>query len=169
MAPYDQPVGPGFWERTTMSATAAKTKRSTRAALGPYGHVGKIVGELDDRLGVAKGGRVFLDKIFPDHWSFMLGEISLYSFVVLLATGVFLSLYFVPSADQVIYHGSYTAAGRPVGVGGLPVDGRHLLRRARRPARAPDAPLGGRHLHRRRSSCTWPASSSPAPSASRAS
>ncbi len=90
-----------------MSATAAKTKRSTREAMGPYGHVGKIVGELDDRLGVAKGGRVFLDKIFPDHWSFMLGEIALYSFVVLLATGVFLSLYFVPSTQQVIYHGSY--------------------------------------------------------------
>jgi ubiquinol-cytochrome c reductase cytochrome b subunit len=90
-----------------MSDTAAKTKRSTRAALGPYGHVGKVVGELDDRLGVAKGGRVFLDKIFPDHWSFMLGEIALYSFVVLIATGVFLSLYFVPSTQQVIYHGSY--------------------------------------------------------------
>ncbi len=90
-----------------MSDTAAKTKRNTREAMGPYGHVGKIVGELDDRLGVAKGGRVFLDKIFPDHWSFMLGEISLYSFVVLLATGVFLSLYFVPSTQQVIYHGSY--------------------------------------------------------------
>ena len=107
MAPYDQPVGPGFWERTHMSATAAKTKRSTKAAMGPFGQVGKIVDELDDRLGVAKGGRVFLDKIFPDHWSFMLGEISLYSFVVLLATGVFLSLYFVPSTQQVIYHGSY--------------------------------------------------------------
>ena len=68
--------------------------------MGPYGQVGKIVDELDDRLGVAKGGRVFLDKIFPDHWSFMLGEIALYSFVVLLATGVFLSLYFVPSASR---------------------------------------------------------------------
>ncbi|MBV8462316.1 MAG: ubiquinol-cytochrome c reductase cytochrome b subunit [Acidimicrobiales bacterium] len=75
--------------------------------MGPYGPVSKIVGELDDRLGVAKGGRVFLDKIFPDHWSFMLGEISLYSFVVLLATGVFLSLFFVPSTAQSIYHGSY--------------------------------------------------------------
>ena len=62
---------------------------------------------LDDRLGVSKGGRSFLDKIFPDHWSFLLGEIALYSFVVLIATGVFLSLYFVPSAQQVIYHGSY--------------------------------------------------------------
>ncbi len=90
-----------------MSDTAVKTKRSTKAALGPFGRVGQAVDELDDRLGVAKGGRVFLDKIFPDHWSFMLGEISLYSFVVLLATGVFLSLYFVPSTQQVVYHGSY--------------------------------------------------------------
>ncbi|HUY66524.1 MAG TPA: ubiquinol-cytochrome c reductase cytochrome b subunit [Acidimicrobiales bacterium] len=62
---------------------------------------------LDDRLGIAKGGRTFLDKIFPDHWSFMLGEIALYSFVVLLATGVFLSLYYVPSAHEIVYHGSY--------------------------------------------------------------
>jgi ubiquinol-cytochrome c reductase cytochrome b subunit len=91
-----------------VSDTSATTKRSKKQALGPYGHVGKVVGELDDRLGVAKGGRVFLDKIFPDHWSFMLGEISLYSFVILLATGVFLSLYYVPSTQQVIYHGSYT-------------------------------------------------------------
>jgi ubiquinol-cytochrome c reductase cytochrome b subunit len=62
---------------------------------------------VDDRLGVAKGGRTFLDKIFPDHWSFMLGEIALYSFVVLLATGVFLSLYYIPSAHEIVYHGSY--------------------------------------------------------------
>ena len=90
-----------------MSTTSADTKRSARAAMGPYGHVGKLVDELDDRFGLAKGGRVLLDKIFPDHWSFMLGEIALYSFVVLLATGVFLSLYFVPSTSQVVYHGSY--------------------------------------------------------------
>jgi len=92
-----------------MSDTGVKTKRSTRAARGPFGQVGQIVDELDDRLGVAKGGRVFLDKIFPDHWSFMLGEISLYSFIVVLATGVFLSLYFVPSTNQVLYpaHGTY--------------------------------------------------------------
>ncbi|HEY1653290.1 MAG TPA: cytochrome bc complex cytochrome b subunit [Acidimicrobiales bacterium] len=90
-----------------MTDTAARTKRSTKQAMGPYGQVGKIIDELDDRLGVAKGGRVFLDKIFPDHWSFMLGEIALYSFVVLIATGIFLSLYFVPSASQVLYHGAY--------------------------------------------------------------
>jgi ubiquinol-cytochrome c reductase cytochrome b subunit len=90
-----------------MTDTSARTKRNSKAALGPYGKVGNIVNELDDRLGVAKGGRVFLDKIFPDHWSFMLGEISLYSFIVLIATGVFLALYYVPSSTQVLYHGSY--------------------------------------------------------------
>ncbi len=62
---------------------------------------------VDDRLGIAKGGRTFLNKIFPDHWSFMLGEIALYSFVLLLATGVFLTLYFVPSGHEIVYHGSY--------------------------------------------------------------
>ena len=133
-----------------MSDAAINTKRSTKAAMGPFGQIGKVVGELDDRLGVAKGGRVFLDKIFPDHWSFMLGEISLYSFVVLLATGVFLSLFFVPSTNQVLYplHGTYVPLRGPMGVGGLQVDRRHLLRCAGRPAHAPDAPLGGRHLHR---------------------
>jgi len=70
---------------------------------------------LDDRLGVAKGGRTLLDKIFPDHWSFLLGEIALYSFIILLATGVFLSLYFVPSSSDVIYHGAY-----------LPLRGAHM-------------------------------------------
>jgi ubiquinol-cytochrome c reductase cytochrome b subunit len=89
-----------------MSDTAA-TKRTRRESMGPFGPVGKVVDELDERLGVAKGGRVFLDKIFPDHWSFMLGEIALYSFVVLIATGIFLALFFVPSANQIIYHGPY--------------------------------------------------------------
>ena len=83
------------------------TKRAQRAQAGPYGKVGQVLGELDDRLGVAKGGRTFLDKIFPDHWSFMLGEIALYSFVVLLATGIFLTLYYIPSQDLTTYTGSY--------------------------------------------------------------
>jgi ubiquinol-cytochrome c reductase cytochrome b subunit len=46
-------------------------------------------------------------KVFPDHWSFLLGEIALWSFVVLLLTGTFLALFFVPSTAPVIYHGSY--------------------------------------------------------------
>jgi ubiquinol-cytochrome c reductase cytochrome b subunit len=66
----------------------------------------KAIGWLDDRLGVGKG-RSLLDKIFPDHWSFLLGEIALYSFIVLVLTGIFLSLYFVPSTHEIVYHGPY--------------------------------------------------------------
>ncbi len=48
-----------------------------------------------------------MKKVFPDHWSFMLGEIALWSFVILLLTGTYLALFFVPSAAPVTYHGSY--------------------------------------------------------------
>src|SRR5215217_9516082 len=61
----------------------------------------------DDRLGLAKLGRKNLRKVFPDHWSFMLGEIALYSFIILLLTGVFLTLWFKPSMGEVVYQGSY--------------------------------------------------------------
>src|SRR5690606_12049395 len=49
-----------------------------------------------------------MKKVFPDHWSFMLGEIALYSFVILLLTGTFLTLWFQPSMHEVAYDGSYT-------------------------------------------------------------
>jgi ubiquinol-cytochrome c reductase cytochrome b subunit len=64
-------------------------------------------GWLDDRFHGARGLRVFMRKVFPDHWSFMLGEIALWSFVILLLTGTFLALFFVPSTSEVVYHGSY--------------------------------------------------------------
>jgi ubiquinol-cytochrome c reductase cytochrome b subunit len=63
---------------------------------------------LDDRFRGAKGVRGFLRKIFPDHWSFLLGEIALYSFIILLLTGTFLTLFFKPSMSEVVYHGTYT-------------------------------------------------------------
>src|SRR5512145_792614 len=61
----------------------------------------------DDRLGLAGLAKKNLRKVFPDHWSFMLGEIALWSFVVLLLTGVFLTLWFKPSMGEVVYDGSY--------------------------------------------------------------
>ena len=64
-------------------------------------------GWLDDRFHGARGMRGLMRKVFPDHWSFLLGEIALWSFVVLLLTGTFLSLFFVPSMTEVTYHGSY--------------------------------------------------------------
>jgi len=64
-------------------------------------------GWLDDRFHGARGFRVFFRKIFPDHWTFLLGEIALYSFIILLLTGTFLTLFFQPSMTPVVYHGSY--------------------------------------------------------------
>jgi len=62
---------------------------------------------LDERTGLSKFMKKNLGKIFPDHWSFMLGEIALYSFIVLLLTGVYLSLFFKPSMTEVVYNGSF--------------------------------------------------------------
>jgi ubiquinol-cytochrome c reductase cytochrome b subunit len=62
---------------------------------------------VDDRLGSANFLRRSMNKVFPDHWSFMLGEIALYSFVILLLTGVYLTLFFHASSREVIYNGSY--------------------------------------------------------------
>ncbi|MEV0290147.1 MULTISPECIES: cytochrome bc complex cytochrome b subunit [unclassified Kribbella] len=63
---------------------------------------------VDDRLGIAKIGRKNLRKVFPDHWSFMLGEIALYSFIILILTGIFLTFWFKPSMAEIEYQGSYS-------------------------------------------------------------
>ena len=62
---------------------------------------------VDDRLGASGYLRRSLNKVFPDHWSFMLGEIALYSFVILLLTGTYLSFFYTPSLTEVVYNGSY--------------------------------------------------------------
>ena len=62
----------------------------------------------EQRVGAAKGIKWVLRYVFPDHWSFLLGEIALYSFLILVATGIFLTLYYIPGDSQVIYHGPYT-------------------------------------------------------------
>lgn len=68
---------------------------------------GRAARWLDDRIGAARFAKKALDKVFPDHWSFMLGEIALYAFVVLVLTGLYLTFFFVPDARHVVYHGSY--------------------------------------------------------------
>ncbi|GAA1167687.1 ubiquinol-cytochrome c reductase cytochrome b subunit [Streptomyces hebeiensis] len=62
---------------------------------------------LDRRLPVSEAVRTLLRKAFPDHWSFLLGELALYSFLVLVVTGSYLTLFFRPGTAQVVYHGSY--------------------------------------------------------------
>lgn len=67
----------------------------------------KAVDGLDKRFGLAESGHKLLNHIFPDHWSFFLGEIAMYAFVILVATGIWLALFFVDSTRQVVYHGAY--------------------------------------------------------------
>jgi ubiquinol-cytochrome c reductase cytochrome b subunit len=67
----------------------------------------KPVAALDSRLTIGKLAKDNLRKVFPDHWSFLLGEIALYSFIVLLLSGTFLTLFFKPSMIEVVYQGSY--------------------------------------------------------------
>lgn len=62
---------------------------------------------VDERLGVAGVLKEFGRKIFPDHWSFMLGEVALYSFLVLLLSGTFLTFFFQPAMTEVVYDGVY--------------------------------------------------------------
>ncbi|QFY07645.1 ubiquinol-cytochrome c reductase cytochrome b subunit [Nonomuraea phyllanthi] len=87
------------------AAVSIVPKRPRRAAVpkviaGPSRY-------LDDRLGAAGFAKRNLRKIFPDHWSFLLGEIALYSFVILLLTGTFLTFWFKPSMQEVTYSGPY--------------------------------------------------------------
>ncbi|MBB2934067.1 ubiquinol-cytochrome c reductase cytochrome b subunit [Amycolatopsis bartoniae] len=62
---------------------------------------------MDQRYHLAAGLRRQMNKVFPTHWSFLLGEMALYSFIVLIATGVYLTLFFDPSMAEVTYHGSF--------------------------------------------------------------
>ena len=62
---------------------------------------------VDDRLGSSAFTRSALNKVFPDHWSFMLGEIALYCFVILVLTGTFLTFFFDASLGETTYTGSY--------------------------------------------------------------
>jgi ubiquinol-cytochrome c reductase cytochrome b subunit len=66
-----------------------------------------MAGWLDDRTGAAKPVGYLMKKVFPEHWSFMLGEVAMYSLIICLLTGTFLTFWFVPSAGQVVYDGSY--------------------------------------------------------------
>ncbi|HHW84162.1 MAG TPA: cytochrome bc complex cytochrome b subunit, partial [Actinomycetales bacterium] len=79
------------------------TKKPLQASGQHKTAAGKTGDWLDQRTGAAKAIKEFARKVFPDHWSFLLGEVALYSFLVLVLTGVFLALYFDPSMTHVVY------------------------------------------------------------------
>jgi ubiquinol-cytochrome c reductase cytochrome b subunit len=70
---------------------------------------------VDERSGSAPLLRKTLRYLFPDHWSFLLGEVALYAFITLVATGIYLTFFFVDSTADVVYHGPYA-----------PLQGQHM-------------------------------------------
>ncbi|PBC71865.1 cytochrome b/b6/petB-like protein [Streptomyces sp. TLI_235] len=79
-------------------------RRGTPAAPG---RAQRAADWADGRLGLYALAKSNIRKVFPDHWSFMLGEICLYSLVVIILTGVYLTLFFKPSMAETVYHGPY--------------------------------------------------------------
>ncbi|MEU5419157.1 cytochrome b N-terminal domain-containing protein [Streptomyces sp. NPDC001407] len=67
----------------------------------------RVADWADGRLGIYSLAKANMRKIFPDHWSFMLGEVCLYSFLIIILTGVYLTLFFHPSMEETVYHGPY--------------------------------------------------------------
>ncbi|MEV7218157.1 cytochrome bc complex cytochrome b subunit, partial [Kitasatospora cineracea] len=84
---------------------SASKPASTRAK--PANKAEAAADWVDGRVGLYSLAKANLRKIFPDHWSFMLGEICLYSFIIIILTGVYLTLFFKPSMAETVYHGSY--------------------------------------------------------------
>ncbi|RAV34575.1 cytochrome bc1 complex cytochrome b subunit [Corynebacterium heidelbergense] len=71
------------------------------------GRLATAANNMDERYTAAGVVRPQINKVFPTHWSFMLGELALYSFVILILSGVYLTLFFDPSMSKVIYDGAY--------------------------------------------------------------
>lgn len=46
-------------------------------------------------------------RVFPDHWSLLFGQIAFYSFVMIMLSGVVLTVYYEPSLGHVVYDGPY--------------------------------------------------------------
>ncbi|MFD3520296.1 cytochrome bc complex cytochrome b subunit [Streptomyces sp. NPDC058653] len=82
--------------------STASDEKSRQAPAGE-----RVADWADGRLGIYGAAKGMVRKVFPDHWSFMLGEIALWSFVVIILTGVYLTLFFHPSMNEVVYDGSY--------------------------------------------------------------
>jgi ubiquinol-cytochrome c reductase cytochrome b subunit len=89
-----------------MTDAVPPRRRRTKEPL-PAKATRAAVDYVDDRFTGSRWIRATLNKVFPDHWSFMIGEIALYSFVILLLTGTFLTLFFDSSVERVVYQGTY--------------------------------------------------------------
>ncbi len=94
-----EPAVPVEGRQPVTDAPVERTEMRNRA--------GRLGRWIDARIGLARVGRTALQKIFPNHWSFLLGEVALYSFLVLLLTGIYLTFFYDRTPTSVTYHGSY--------------------------------------------------------------
>ena len=88
------------------TATTTDAPRTTSFS-GPSTFTGRAANYIDERTSISAVVREFGRKIFPDHWSFLLGEVALYSFIVILISGTFLTFFFQASMAEVQYNGAY--------------------------------------------------------------
>ena len=105
---------------TTVKPGGSRKSAATANPTGPKPApkvLKKALGEVDSRFGLAGYLKRSMNKVFPDHWSFMLGEIALYSFIVLLLSGTFLTFFFRPGTNIV----TYPTTGNYVPLRGLPM------------------------------------------------
>jgi ubiquinol-cytochrome c reductase cytochrome b subunit len=79
------------------------TTRERAAAQKRYSTQKSVMDTVDERFGSSRFLTSVLDKIFPDHWSFMIGEVAMDSLIVLIVTGVYLTFFYVPSSTDVVY------------------------------------------------------------------
>ena len=79
----------------------------TSSAGGSSSKGAEALDQLDQRFHPAAGLRKQFNKVFPTHWSFMLGEVALYSFIIVILSGVYLALFFDPSMEEIVYNGPY--------------------------------------------------------------
>jgi ubiquinol-cytochrome c reductase cytochrome b subunit len=68
--------------------------------------MGRLLDAIDRRTGLRSVVRKTADKVFPGHWSFLLGEVALITFGILVVTGIVLALFYRPFIDPVAYSGS---------------------------------------------------------------
>ncbi|WP_345010202.1 cytochrome bc complex cytochrome b subunit [Streptomyces shaanxiensis] len=90
-----------------MDGARSGNEEAVAGRAAPPGKGERVADWADGRLGIYALAKANMRKVFPDHWSFMLGEVCLYSFLVLILTGVYLTLFFDPSTNEVVYNGTY--------------------------------------------------------------
>ena len=139
----------GRSRRERRRPTSRTWHRTPTATAHHRGLVERYVESVTGRVGADSFVGKVLHKVFPNHFSFLWGELALYSFMVLLITGVYLTLFFEGSQQVLVYDGSYQP------LQGVEVSAaydsvmRISLRRQGRAADPPDAPLGGARVRRR--------------------